>query len=71
MRIAVSENVQGKGVGSFLMDCFIESLKDRVKGLRLGVNPRNTRAIRLYEKFGFIRYAAGAGGYLQMKLDLK
>ncbi|MEM6885902.1 MAG: N-acetyltransferase [Verrucomicrobiota bacterium] len=67
--IAVMDQHQGKGVGSYLMQHFIEALKQRVEGLRLGVNPKNTRAIHLYEKFGFREYAIGAGDYPQMKLE--
>ncbi len=67
--IAVLERNQNKGVGSYLMHHFIEALKGRVAGLRLGVNPGNNRAIHLYEKFGFREYAIGAGDYPQMKLE--
>ncbi|MEM9283046.1 MAG: GNAT family N-acetyltransferase [Verrucomicrobiota bacterium] len=68
--IAVNEENQNRGAGSFLMSGFIGALRGRVDGLRLGVNPRNMRAIGLYEKFGFKQYALGAGDYPQMKLDL-
>lgn len=67
--IAVSEPCQGRGVGTFLMSRFIADLKGRVPGLRLGVNPRNARAIHVYQKMGFQTYATGAGGYPQMKLE--
>jgi len=68
--IAVNEEHQNRGAGSFLMAGFIEALRGRVGGLRLGVNPRNVRAIGLYEKFSFKQYALGAGNYPQMKLNL-
>lgn len=67
--IAVSEGCQGKGVGTVLLAHLIESARDRVPGLRLGVHPRNKTAIGLYEKFGFRDYAVGLGGYPQMKLE--
>lgn len=69
--IAVLESHQGKGVGSFLMKEFIESVKERVAGLRLGVHPKNEAAIALYEKMGFERYAVGKGDYLQMRLPFE
>ena len=68
--IAVEEEYQGKGVGSFLLSSFIEILRERIDGLRLGVNPRNIRAMGLYEKFDFKQYVLGAGDYPQMKLNL-
>ncbi len=69
--IAVTKLFQGKGIGTFLLRNFIQSLNARVAGLRLGVNPKNRTAIRLYEKFDFKEYAIGSGGYLQMKLELQ
>lgn len=69
--IAVAEPYQGSGVGTLLMSRFIEDLRDRVSGLRLGVNPENSRALRLYEKSGFVQYAVGAGDYPQMKLTFR
>lgn len=66
--IAVQEQYQGMGVGSFLLSHFIHVAKKRVDGLRLGVNAKNTRAIKLYKKFGFETYATGPHGYPQMKL---
>ena len=68
--IAVNEENQGRGAGSYLMSSFIEALRGRIDGLRLGVNPRNVRARCLYERFGFKQYAVGAGDYIQMKLSL-
>jgi len=67
--IAVLDQFQGLGIGSGLMERFIADLREQESGLRLGVNPKNTRAIGLYEKFGFREYAVGARGYPQMKLS--
>jgi len=67
--IAVLDQFHGLGIGSGLMERFIADLRGQELGLRLGVNPKNTRAITLYEKFGFREYAIGSGGYLQMKLS--
>ncbi len=68
--IAILADHRGQGAGSFLMAAFIESLRTRVEGLRLGVHSENVYARGLYEKFGFVEYAVGAGNYPQMKLDL-
>ena len=67
--IAVTESFQRKGVGTFLLKSFIDSVSNRVAGLRLGVNPKNRNAIGLYQKFGFVEYGVGAGGYPQMKIE--
>ncbi|MEM9015853.1 MAG: GNAT family N-acetyltransferase, partial [Verrucomicrobiota bacterium] len=67
--IGVLDSFQGIGLGTYLLQSFISGLRGRVDGLRLGVNPKNDRAIRLYDKAGFIQYAIGAGGYPQMKLS--
>ncbi|MEM9026332.1 MAG: GNAT family N-acetyltransferase [Verrucomicrobiota bacterium] len=67
--IAVMDGFQSQGVGSSLMSRFIEVVIPRAEGLRLGVHPRNDRAMGLYRKFGFAQYAIGGGGYPQMKLD--
>lgn len=68
--IAILPNYQELGAGSTLLAAFIESLRLRVDGLRLGVHPDNKHAKYLYEKYGFAEYATGAGEYPQMKLDL-
>ena len=67
--IGIFDHFQNRGAGTFLLDRFIAALRPHVPGLRLGVNPRNERAIHLYQKFGFKQYATGGGGYPQMKLD--
>ena len=67
--IAIVPEFRGRGVGSLIMGEFVDGLRGRVDGLRLGVHPENKHAIRLYEKFGFEQYAIGAGDYPQMKLD--
>ena len=67
--IAIFPEYQQQGVGSGLMSAFIDSLRERVAGLRLGVHPENVQARHLYEKFGFVEYAVGAGDYPQMKID--
>jgi ribosomal protein S18 acetylase RimI-like enzyme len=59
--MAILPDYREQGAGTFLMTKFIESLRPRLDGLRLGVHPENKHAKHLYEKFGFVEYAIGAG----------
>ncbi|CAE6903758.1 FR47-like protein [Vibrio sp. B1FLJ16] len=61
--IAVHPEYRGLGVASSLMQHLVEN---SVSGLRLGVHPQNTSAIKLYEKFGFRVYEVAQSGYPQM-----
>lgn len=47
--ISISKNSRGKGIGSELISFVI----DKFPNLRLEVRKDNTKAIKLYEKFGF------------------
>ncbi len=69
--IAVLPEYCGEGVGSLLMDKLISEIGNNYDGLRLGVHPKNEVAIKLYEKFGFVVYETGNGGYLQMVRENK
>ena len=52
--IAVSKNHWGKGIGSLLIEKVIsESKKNSISKITLKVNETNTRAIKLYKKYGF------------------
>jgi RimJ/RimL family protein N-acetyltransferase len=54
--MAVAEEWRGRGVGSALMRACIDSARERgIHKLALNVWPHNEAAIRLYEKFGFVR----------------
>lgn len=70
--MAVHDDFQGRGVGSALLTAILD-LADRWLALRrieLDVYTDNAAAIRLYEKFGFVRegqlrdYAFCDGGYI-------
>lgn len=69
--IGIREEFHGQGAGKALLGGFIDALRGRIEGLRLGVNPKNVVARTLYLKFGFREYAIGRGGYPQMKLALR
>ena len=43
-----AEAMLGQGSGLFLLSRFIETVENRVSGLRLGVKPQNQPAIALY-----------------------
>lgn len=52
--IAVSKKHWGKGIGSLLIEKVInESKKNSISKITLKVNETNTRAIKLYKKYGF------------------
>jgi ribosomal protein S18 acetylase RimI-like enzyme len=52
--IAVTENMQGKGVGSKLLESFEAWAKEKkMKYVHLDVVPENDRALKLYDKHGF------------------
>ncbi|WP_051251862.1 GNAT family N-acetyltransferase [Psychrilyobacter atlanticus] len=52
--IAVSKKHWGKGIGSLLIEKVIdESKKNSISKITLKVNEKNTRAIKLYKKYGF------------------
>jgi putative acetyltransferase len=55
-QIAITPKLFGSGLGAFLLD----AAKVRCeKGLNLDVNADNPRALRFYEKHGFIRLSQG------------
>ena len=56
MGISVLKDYWGCGLGSFLMQMAVDQAKaNGFEQLELGVYSDNTRAIHLYEKFGFVR----------------
>ncbi len=62
--IAVAEPFRRKGIGSILLEDLIGTARDnRVKRITLEVRATNTRAIALYEKFGFERVAVKPNYY--------
>ena len=66
--ISVLPNYRNKGVANRLMNMIIKKAKADHAGIRLGVNPKNHAAIKLYENFGFKCYVYPEHGYPQMVL---
>ena len=56
--IAIKKEFQGQKLSIELMNFFIAFCKDKnINTIFLEVNTLNTKAISLYEKFGFVRYS--------------
>jgi len=55
LHINITPLAQGRGMGIKMMDYFFKYLKqNNVKGLYLGVNIENSRAIKFYKEYGLI-----------------
>lgn len=75
-KMAVSPNIQGKGIGKKLMQAVVDKAKNKgAKWLYLESNTILTPAITLYEKTGFVKVERVATPYercnIQMELELK
>ncbi|RMA97822.1 ribosomal protein S18-alanine N-acetyltransferase [Hydrogenothermus marinus] len=56
--IVVRKDFQGKKIGSFILENFINELKEKnKKTIFLEVDEKNKKAINLYKKFGFEEYS--------------
>lgn len=57
LAISVRKDYWGVGIGSALMEELIQFAKQHsiIKNISLGVNASNGNAIRLYEKYGFVK----------------
>ena len=55
-RFMIDKNAQGKGLGKQALALFLKGYKpdEDVDEVRLGVEPENDMAIKLYESFGFV-----------------
>ncbi len=57
LAISVRKDYWGVGIGSALMEELIQFAKQHsiIKNISLGVKASNSKAIRLYEKYGFVK----------------
>jgi hypothetical protein len=70
LSIGVVEGDRGRGVGDALLAALLERVAaEGGAAVSLSVEPGNARAVRLYERHGFVALA-GAGGALTMRRDL-
>lgn len=74
-KMAVTENIQGLGIGRKLIDhCISEAKKYDIQNIILYSNRKLKPAIHLYESYGFYEIPVEAGTYeradIKMKLDL-
>lgn len=71
LHIDILEEYTGGGNGTKLMNTLIAQLKkDGVRGVCLGVSAKNERAVRFYQKCGFVIFEDFDGGY-SMGMDLQ
>ncbi|WP_036818835.1 GNAT family N-acetyltransferase, partial [Photobacterium sanctipauli] len=70
LAIAVAPAYHGQGIASALMRELLERIDVTVKGIRLGVHPKNTVAMALYKKFGFKVYDTGKNGFPQLVMKV-
>jgi len=66
LAISVLPQYQGKGLGSQMYNKLLSKVKHKYSGIRLGVHPKNSMAIKLYKKLNFNFYAHPEGFYPQM-----
>ena len=64
--IAVFPAFQNQGIGTSLFRIYLSTASSRFPRVALSVHPQNHVAIRLYKSFGFVQFATGGGGYLNM-----
>lgn len=61
---------QGRGIGSFLIDIFVEKAKEESKRLYLQTLQRNLRAKKLYESKGFV-VTSSSDIYWHLQIDFR
>jgi ribosomal-protein-alanine N-acetyltransferase len=64
LNVAVCARRQGEGIGRFLLDKVAAVARGlMMESLLLEVRPTNTRALKVYEEYGFIRIGRRKGYY--------
>ncbi|GAM71169.1 histone acetyltransferase HPA2 [Vibrio sp. JCM 19236] len=66
LAMAVFPEYHGKGIAKALFNELFTRIENTESGIRLGVHPKNQKAIGLYERFGFRVYDTPDKGYPQM-----
>jgi len=69
LAIAVLPQYQGRGIGKLMYSKLLSKVKNKHLGIRLGVNPKNEIAIKLYRNLNFTFYAHPEGFYPQMVVE--
>jgi ribosomal protein S18 acetylase RimI-like enzyme len=64
--IAVFPEFQNQRIGTSLFRTYLDAASVRFARVSLGVHPQNHIAIHLYRSFGFVQFATGGGGYVNM-----
>jgi len=69
--VSTVKNYEGAGIGTQLMkNCIDHAIKNNYFEIVLEVNAASTPAIKLYNKFGFVK-TSEENGSMRMKLNLK
>lgn len=64
LNVAVAANRQGEGIGRYLLDKVAAVARGlMMESLLLEVRPTNTRALKVYEKYGFLHIGRRKGYY--------
>ena len=73
LHIDIMPIAQGKGFGKKMMDCFFKFLrKNNIKGLHLGVDIKNNRAIKFYKDYGLNTIKENMGSLIMgIKIEIE
>lgn len=64
LNVAVSSLEQGKGIGRYLLDKVCACARGRsMESVLLEVRPTNVRALKVYDRYGFVRIGLRKGYY--------
>ncbi|MDQ3142610.1 MAG: GNAT family N-acetyltransferase [Bacteroidota bacterium] len=71
-KMAVTDRVQGLGIGNFMMEqCLLIATEMVIKKLILYSNTKLASAIHLYKKFGFVEVPMEAGHYKRSNIKME
>jgi ribosomal-protein-alanine N-acetyltransferase len=64
LNITVRPDLHGQGIGRWLLDQIVQIARDKnLTSILLEVRPSNTRALAVYEKYGFMQIGRRRGYY--------